>query len=92
VQRARRIVDSISVLSDSSTGPSSSPSLMRITCTPSTSSPAMIARWIGAAPRQRGSRDACRLKHPSQALQHLGTDLPVRHDHRRIERHAAKPR
>ena len=34
---------------------------MRMTEAAVTVSPAMIARWIGAAPRQRGSRDACRL-------------------------------
>ena len=26
----------------------------------------MIARWIGAAPRQRGSSEACRLNAPSR--------------------------
>jgi len=32
--------------------------------TPVTSSPASIARWIGAAPRQRGSSDAWTLMQP----------------------------
>ena len=39
---------------------------MRITCTPVTASPAMIARWIGAAPRQRGNNEAWTLKQPSR--------------------------
>ncbi len=51
-------------VSDSSTGPSSSPGVMRMTWTPVTASPAMIARWIGAAPRQRGSSEPCRLNDP----------------------------
>ncbi len=38
---------------------------MRMTLAPVKASPAMIARWIGAAPRQRGSREACRLNEPS---------------------------
>ncbi len=52
------------LLAHASTGPSSRPSLIRMTWTPVTASPAMIARWIGAAPRQRGSSEACRLKQP----------------------------
>ncbi len=47
-----------------STGPVSSPSSICITMTPVSASPAMMARWIGAAPRQRGSSDPCRLKQP----------------------------
>ena len=35
--------------------------VMRITSAPVTASPAITARWIGAAPRQRGRREACRL-------------------------------
>ena len=31
---------------------------------PSRVSPAMMARWIGAAPRQRGRAEACRLRQP----------------------------
>ena len=38
---------------------------MRITATPVSVSPAMTARWIGAAPRQRGRREAWRLRQPS---------------------------
>ena len=40
------------------TGPVSSPASIFITQTPLSASPAMIARWIGAAPRQRGSSEA----------------------------------
>ena len=36
-----------------------------------TASPARIARWMGAAPRQRGSSEACMLKQPSR-----GTPVP----------------
>ena len=42
-------------------GPVSSPFSMRMTMAAVSRSPAMIARWIGAAPRQRGSAEACRL-------------------------------
>jgi len=38
---------------------------MRITCTPVMWSPAMMARWMGAAPRHLGSREAWRLKQPN---------------------------
>ena len=41
------------------TGPLSSPAVTRMIDTPVRSSPAMIARSIGAAPRQRGSSDGC---------------------------------
>ncbi len=37
---------------------------MRMTWTPVTRSPAITARWIGAAPRQRGNSEPCRLKQP----------------------------
>jgi hypothetical protein len=43
------------------TGPSSSPCVMRMIDTPVTASPAMTARWIGAAPRQRGKSEAWML-------------------------------
>ena len=32
----------------------------------------MIARWIGAAPRQRGSFEACTLKQPSRGASRMG--------------------
>ena len=44
------------------TGPASSASTSRMIETPVSSSPAMIARSIGAAPRQRGSSDGCTLR------------------------------
>jgi hypothetical protein len=46
------------------TGPLSNPSSIFITITPVSESPAMIARLIGAAPRQRGNSEACRLNAP----------------------------
>ena len=46
---------------------------MRITWTPVTLSPAMIARWIGAAPRQRGRSEACRLKAPRRGASSTST-------------------
>ena len=42
--------------------------------TPVTSSPASIARWIGAAPRQRGSSEAWMLRQPCR-----GNALAGRH-------------
>ena len=50
------------------TGPVSSPSSIFMTITPVSASPAMIARLIGAAPRQRGSSEACRLKRRAATL------------------------
>src|ERR1700693_3564974 len=35
-------------------------------------SPAMIARWIGAAPRQRGNKEACKFKQPSLGAARIG--------------------
>jgi len=32
----------------------------------------MMARWIGAAPRQRGNSEACRLKQPSGTASRIG--------------------
>ena len=32
----------------------------------------MTARWIGAAPRQRGSSEPCRLKQPSRGASRIG--------------------
>ena len=37
----------------------------------------MMARLIGAAPRQRGSSEACRLKQPSRGASRIG----LRQDH-----------
>ncbi len=44
---------------------------MRITITAVAASPAMIARLIGAAPRQRGNAEACRLKQPSRGASRM---------------------
>jgi hypothetical protein len=44
------------------TGPESSPAVTRMIATPVCSSPAMIARSTGAAPRQRGSSDGWTLR------------------------------
>ena len=54
------------------TGPVSSPSSIFITMTPVSASPAMIARLIGAAPRQRGSSEACRLNAPRGKASRIG--------------------
>ena len=48
-------------------------------------SPARIARWIGAAPRQRGSSDACTLMQPGAAPRGwLRQDQPIGGDHREV--------
>ena len=52
--------------------PVSSPSSIFITVTPVSASPAMMARLIGAAPRQRGNSEACRLKQPSGGASRIG--------------------
>ena len=62
----------IGTRSISAIAPVSSPSSIFITVTPVSASPAMMARWIGAAPRQRGSSDACRLKQPSRGASRIG--------------------
>ena len=49
-----------------SSGPVSSPSSSRNVVAPVTSSPAMIARCTGAAPRQAGSSEKCRLTQPTR--------------------------
>ena len=45
---------------------------MRMMVTPLTASPARIARWIGAAPRQRGSSEAWTLMHPPRGASRIG--------------------
>ncbi len=45
-------------------GPASSSLTMRKVVAPVTSSPAQIACWTGAAPRQAGSAEKCRLTQP----------------------------
>ena len=55
---------------------------MRMTMTPVSASPAMMARAIGAAPRQRGSSEAWRLRQPSarRIEERLRQDLAVGDD------------
>jgi hypothetical protein len=53
--------------------------------TPVSASPARIARWIGAAPRQRGSSEAWTLRQPSRgARAPARQDQPIGRDHRDI--------
>ena len=68
------------------TGPVSRPSSIFITITPVSRSPAMMARWIGAAPRQRGNSEACRVETAERkSIQdRFRQDQPVGHDHGRI--------
>ncbi len=62
------------------TGPVSSPSSMRMRVTPVSVSPCAMAHWMGAAPRKRGSSEACTLTLPMRRhLQHiLGEDASRR--------------
>ena len=70
----------------SSIGPVSRPSSICMMVTPLTSSPARIARWIGAAPRQRGSSEAWMFTHPAlrRIQDRLRQDQPISRDHREI--------
>ena len=52
----------------SSIGPVSRPASICIRSTPVSVSPAWIARWIGAAPRQRGSSEACTFQQPRRGM------------------------
>ena len=45
---------------------------MRMMVTPDQASPDMMARWMGAAPRQRGSSEAWTLKQPSRGASSTG--------------------
>ena len=62
----------IGMRSISAMSPVSRPSSIFITVTPVSASPAMMARLIGAAPRQRGSSEACRLKQPCCGALRIG--------------------
>ena len=64
VQLAAGLVLADRSVCDSSTGPVSRPFSICIRHTPISLSPASIARWIGAAPRQRGSSEACTFQQP----------------------------
>jgi hypothetical protein len=55
-----------------STGPVSSPASICMMLTPVSVSPASIARGIGAAPRQRGSSEACTLMQPWRGMARMG--------------------
>ncbi len=67
------------------TGPVSRPSSICMTMTPVSASPAMMARWMGAAPRQRGRSEPWRLRQPRGRLQHrLRQDEAIGDDHRDI--------
>jgi len=55
----------IATRSASATGPVSSPSSIFMIIMPVCRSPAMMARWMGAAPRQRGSSEAWPFQQPS---------------------------
>src|ERR1700730_2464458 len=55
------------------TGPVSRPLSIRMIDTPVSSSPARIACAMGAAPRQRGSRDACTLIAPKRGRSSRGS-------------------
>ena len=60
---------------------------MRMMVTPVSASPARMARWIGAAPRQRGSSEPWMLMQPStgRVEERLGQDVAVGDDHGGIE-------
>ena len=68
------------------TGPVSSPSSMRMIETPVSLSPAMMARLMGAAPRQCGRSEAWTLKQPKRGASRigLGQDQPIGDDDRGI--------
>ena len=76
----------IGTASRSSTGPVSSPASIAMIETPVSASPAMIARWIGAAPRQRGSSEAWMLRQPRAGAASTARrqDQPVGDDHRHL--------
>ncbi len=65
---------------------------MRITIAPVSSSPAMIARWIGAAPRQRGSSGGMQVEaaEPGRIEHRLRQQQAVSDDDRRIEAETRK--
>ena len=56
----------------SSIGPVSSPSSICMMVTPLSASPARIAAWIGAAPRQRGSSEAWMFRQPRLGASSIG--------------------
>jgi hypothetical protein len=54
-----------------SAAPVSNPSSICMMVTPVSVSPARIARWMGAAPRQRGSREAWILRQPNRGASRI---------------------
>ena len=56
----------MSVRRSSPTGPVSSPASICMMPTPVSASPASMARWMGAAPRQRGSSEAWMFRQPNR--------------------------
>ncbi|MNH23575.1 hypothetical protein D3C79_834790 [compost metagenome] len=48
--------------------PVSSPTSICMMVTPVSLSPAQMERWMGAAPRQRGSREPCTLMQPRRGV------------------------
>jgi hypothetical protein len=61
---APAVLRSIGVAPASSIGPVSSPRSIIMMVTPVCASPARMARWIGAAPRQRGKSEAWMFRQP----------------------------
>ena len=70
----------------SSMSPVSRPASICMMVMPVSASPASMARWIGAAPRQRGSSEAWILRQPSRGrVQHpLRQDQAVGGDHHHV--------
>ena len=58
------------------TGPASSASTSSIAATALPASPAISARSIGAAPRQRGSAEGCRFTNGTASSSGRGTSRP----------------
>ena len=77
--------------SRSATGPESRPAVSRMIETPVSTSPAMIARSIGAAPRQRGSSDGCTLSSSKLREQRLADQLAEGADDAEIRPRGADP-
>ena len=67
----------IGQVSRSHTGPASRRSTTRMIEIPDSTSPARIACWMGAAPRQRGSKDACTLMLFVAAASTVGQDQAI---------------
>src|SRR2546425_1117267 len=96
--RCDRRSPSVPALSSGRTGasrvrrisPASISSFIAMIVTPVIASPARSAHWTGAAPRWRGSRDACTLMHPRDGRARM--DPAVRGHHDEIGRERAQLR